>query len=362
MTRVQKTTAVGKVNVHGKFTANFQELKFDPKEAVHILDALPVGVDVGKYVFAFEIVLSDPEHKKIYVNDRRTKVPIYVTGVVKVENAKVEVLEDDSVEAQHKYVILYGMFYLERQTCFTIIVLFNNLGLIYLERVMWHWANHLQKLRFSFQLTTPLQNPLKPHQVLLKLRHEYGVEHIYVVEKSGKRFEKTLDFVGLVESFYYLSGKYDMELTMGDAAMEKSFLQPLGHIELDLPEALEKAARPPAQHVNPYSRYGPKPEIAHVFRPQEKCPPQELSYAFSTLLLCLGVNMKNFPTSTVPATFAILFHGGIGAVLGLYVLFWLKLDLFTTLKTLGVLGMFLMFVGHRTLSHLASVSVKVTST
>ncbi|KAI3742684.1 hypothetical protein L1987_60377 [Smallanthus sonchifolius] len=309
-----------------------QELKFDPKEAVHVLDALPVGVDVGEYVFAFEIVLSDPEHKKIYVTGGRTKVPVYVTGVVKVENSKVEVLESDSVETQQK-LDLPGK---------------NDVALT---------ANHLQKLRLSFQLTTPLQNPFKPHQALLKLRHESGVEHSFVVN-SGKLFETTLDFLGLVENFFYLSGKYDMELTVGDPAMENSFLQPLGHIELDLPDAPEK--------------YGPKPEIAHIFRLQEKRPPQELSYAFLGLvfvpflaflvgLLRLGVNMKNFPTSMIPAAFAILFHGGIAAVLGLYGLFWLKLDLFTTLKTLGVLGLFLMFVGHRTLSHLASASAKVKS-
>ncbi|KAK1426772.1 hypothetical protein QVD17_15452 [Tagetes erecta] len=324
-----------------------QELKFDPKEAVHILDTLPVGVDVGEYVFAFEIFLSDPEHKKIYVTGGRTKVPIYVTGAVKVENAKVEVLESDTVETEQQ-LALPGK---------------NDVSLT---------ANHLQKLRLSFQLTTPLQNPFKPHQALLKLRHESGVEHVFVVGNSGKRFEITLDFLGLVESFFYLSGKYNMELTVGDAAMENSFLQPLGHIELDLPDAPEKAARPPAQAIDPYLRHGPKPEIAHIFRPQEKRPPQELSYAFLGLvfvpflaflagLLRLGVNMKNFPTSAVPATFAILFHGGIAAVLVLYVLFWLKLDLFTTLKTLGVLGMLLMFVGHRTLSYLASASAKVKS-
>lgn len=44
-------------------------------------------------------------------------------------------------------------------------------------------------------------------------------------------------------------------------------------------------------------------------------------------LLRIGVNLKNFPTSAVPATFALLFHLGIAAVLLLYVLFWLKVCL-----------------------------------
>ncbi|KAK1420565.1 hypothetical protein QVD17_22262 [Tagetes erecta] len=324
-----------------------KDLHFDPKEAIYSLDDLPEGVDIGEYVFAFEIVLSDPEYKRKFATGGRTKVPVHVTGVVKVDNAKAAVLEGDVVESEKK-LDLPGK---------------NDLALS---------ANHLQKLRLSFMLTTPFGKPFKPHQALLKLRHETGVEHIFVVENSGRHFEITLDFLGLVEKFFYLSGQYNIDLTVGDAVMENSFLEPLGSVELDLPKAPEKATQPPPQAANPYLRYGPKAEIAHIFRAPEKRPPQEVSFAFLGLvlvpflaflvgLLRLGVNFKNFPTSAIPATFAILFHGGIAAVLILYVLFWLKLDLFTTLKTLGLIGIFLMFVGHRTLSHLASTSAKLKS-
>lgn len=97
----------------------------------------------------------------------------------------------------------------------------------------------------------------------------------------------------------------------------------------------------------------------------------------------LGVNLKNFPSLPGPAAFASLFHVGIAAVLLLYVLFWVKvsiflvvkqnctnkglltiillleqLDLFTTLKYLSFLGVFLVFVGHRTLSHLSNTTAK----
>ncbi|RZB48260.1 Dolichyl-diphosphooligosaccharide--protein glycosyltransferase subunit 2 [Glycine soja] len=86
-----------------------------------------------------------------------------------------------------------------------------------------------------------------------------------------------------------------------------------------------------------------------------------LEELFLVELLRLGVNLKNFPSSAVPAAYAILFQLGIATVLLLYVLFWLKLDLFTTLKTVGFLGAFLLFVGHRILSHLASTSSKLKS-
>lgn len=51
-------------------------------------------------------------------------------------------------------------------------------------------------------------------------------------------------------------------------------------------------------------------------------------------LLRLGANLKNFPSSTVPATYGILFHVGIAGVLLLYVFFWLKVRSLYTEVTL----------------------------
>ncbi|KAG7543576.1 Terpenoid cyclases/protein prenyltransferase alpha-alpha toroid [Arabidopsis thaliana x Arabidopsis arenosa] len=196
-------------------------------------------------------------------------------------------------------------------------------------------ANHLQKLRLSFQLTTPLGLVFKPHQAFLKLKHESQVEHIFLVKTSGKKAELVLDFLGLVEKLYYLSGKYEIQLTIGDAAMENSLLTNIGYIELDLPERPEKAPLPPLQPTDPYSRYGPKAEISHIFCVPEKLPAKKVSLVFLGLIVLpfigfligltrLGANIKSFPSSIGAATSALLFHGGIGAVLLLYVLFWLK--------------------------------------
>lgn len=55
-------------------------------------------------------MLHDAEHKKIYATGGRTKVPIFVTGVMQVDNAKIAVLDSDlgSVETQKKYVIYFN--------------------------------------------------------------------------------------------------------------------------------------------------------------------------------------------------------------------------------------------------------------
>ncbi|XP_070030469.1 dolichyl-diphosphooligosaccharide--protein glycosyltransferase subunit 2-like isoform X3 [Nicotiana sylvestris] len=224
-----------------------QDLKFDHKNAVHYLDALPKDIDVGSYIFSFEVLLHDSDHKTIYATGGRTKVPIYITGAIKVDNAEIAVLDNDIGNAETQKKLDFAG-----------------------ENAISLSANHLQKLRLSFQLTSPLGHSFKPHQAFLKLRHESKVDHIFVVGNSGKQFE-------------------------------------------------------------------------------------------IILLLRLHVNLKNFPTASGPAMFAILFHLLIAAVLSLYVLFWLQWNLFQTLRALGFLGIFLLFVGHRTVSHLASTSAKLKS-
>ncbi|KAJ1698089.1 hypothetical protein LUZ63_006601 [Rhynchospora breviuscula] len=322
-----------------------KELEYDPENRIHFLDLSPLKIDVGKYSLIFKVSVNDPEGADLYATGDQIIVTAFLTGFIKVDKAEIAVSDSDAASESVQKLDL------------------SKDSLISLS------ANHLQKMRLSLQLTTPLGHSFKPHQMVVKLRHESKVEHLFVPETSSRQYKLVLNFLGLVEKFYYLSGRYEIELAVGDAVMENSILRSVGSIELDLPEAPEKAAKPPARPVDPLSRFGPKEEISHIFRAPEKRPPQELSLGFMGLtilpllafligLLRIGVNFKGFPTSAVPATFAILFHGGIGAVLLLYVLFWLKLDLFTTLKALGFLAVFLLFVGHRTLSYLASTSAK----
>ncbi|KAG2291510.1 hypothetical protein Bca52824_038179 [Brassica carinata] len=336
----------------GSSIINNQELMFDADSATYFLDSFPKNFDVGKYTFVFEILLDELAHEKVYITEAQTKVPIAATGAISIENAEISVLDSDvgSVESQKKLDLTKD-------------------GAVSLS------ANHLQKLRLSYQLTTPLGHVFKPHQAFIKLKHESQVEHVFLVKASGKKSELVIvEFLKLHFEFklYYLSGKYEIQLTIGDASMENSLLSNIGHIELDLPERPEKAPRPPLQPTDPYSRYGPKAEISHIFRVPEKLPAKQLSLVFLGLIVLpfiafligltrLGVNIKSFPSLVGAATSALLFHGGIGAVLLLYVLFWLKLDLFTTLKALSLLGVFLLFVGHSTLSHLASASNKLKS-
>uniref|UniRef100_A0A7N0UIG2 Dolichyl-diphosphooligosaccharide--protein glycosyltransferase subunit 2 n=1 Tax=Kalanchoe fedtschenkoi TaxID=63787 RepID=A0A7N0UIG2_KALFE len=142
-----------------------QDLTFDPESGFHILDSLPKSVDVGSYVFVFEISLEE-QAQTIYATGGRTKVQLYFTGAINVDGAEIATLDNDLGDVGARHTL--------------------NLAE---ESGVSLSANHLQKLRLSFQLTTPLGNAFLPHQAFLILRHETKVEHIYVVNSSGKRFE-----------------------------------------------------------------------------------------------------------------------------------------------------------------------------
>lgn len=141
---------------------------------------------------------------------------------------------------------------------------------------------------------------------------------------------------------------FDMELLLGDAIVSNPMRWNFGGIDVKLGAPLEPKA----------ATRGPKLEIRHMFRPADKRPPQIVSLLFTGLCLApllllfvlwikLGVNFRNFSVSALP------FHAGLGGIFGLFTLFWLKLDMFTTCGWLLPLGAFTFLAGQRTLSSLA---------
>lgn len=262
---------------------------------------------------------------------------IAVTAPISVSNVKVGVVEGDSVLPESDARLEF------KQT--------TTLS-----------ATHLQKLKLAFEVSGPSGALFKPQQVMLKLRGESGVEQTFLIKSStGNSYELTLDFTKLVEKLNHQSGVYTVDLIVGDDVMENSFLWTLASLDLDLPEGPEGASSAPV------SKFGPKPEISHIFRQPEKRPPTYLSMAFLVLtllplvgffvaLLQLGVNLKNLPSGGLPLAAAAGFHGGIASILVLYLMFWLKLNLFTTLQVLGFLGLLTLVPGFNILSYLANLS------
>lgn len=70
-------------------------------------------------------------------------------------------------------------------------------------------------------------------------------------------------------------------------------------------------------------------------------------------LLATGALAPGAFPSGPGALWAFLFHGGIAAMLGLYWLFWTRLNLAQTLPAAGAIGLFTAAAGYKALSALA---------
>lgn len=219
-------------------------------------------------------------------------------------------------------------------------------------------ATKLVKLQQPNQLTTTLQADSSQH-LIVKFSLDRAVHQTFLKLSSGKReiiFVAEKDNSQMYKIEVNLaqqlanSGVFAMELILGDSIMSNSVQWNIGKLELKL----GSAEQPPTTNVS----RGPKPVIEHLFRQAEKRPPQVFSMFFTGLcaapLLLLfilwgkiGINMKNFSMTAIP------FHLGLGGILSLFGLFWLKLDMFTTCGWLIPLAMFTFLSGNRLLRKIA---------
>jgi oligosaccharyltransferase complex subunit delta (ribophorin II) len=102
------------------------------------------------------------------------------------------------------------------------------------------------------------------------------------------------------------------------------------------------------------ARYGPKPEIRHLFREPEKRPPTLVSDAFTVLVIlplilliglwiAIGVNLSGFSFGIAN----IGFHTGTALILSLMVsAFWKNMDMFLILKCLSGVLLITFLSGH----------------
>lgn len=218
-----------------------------------------------------------------------------------------------------------------------------------------------QRIVMRFKLKDEkTQEPLNPHQVFVQFIHDNSKEEVFYVAKSTDNvFKFDLNLAQRAKDFPG-SGMYTLNLIVGDQAIENPFIWKLCWVKFTLAKKATETTEK-ASWMETY--YEPKPEIRHVFRPQEKRPPTVVSDTFSILALLpvlilailwlkLGVNLSNFSFSLS----ALAFHGGTLSVCILYTLFWLEMNMFTTIKCLLGVGLIIFSTGHRVLSQLVGKS------
>ncbi|XP_022292604.2 dolichyl-diphosphooligosaccharide--protein glycosyltransferase subunit 2-like [Crassostrea virginica] len=215
-------------------------------------------------------------------------------------------------------------------------------------------ADYHQKIIIKFQLKDKADgSKMSAHQTFLKLTNQKtNQEIIFVADAASNKFD--LDIGNSASQFGYLSGKYSMELIIGDAVIENPFSWVLGDVSLNFPEGQ-------APKDKGMDRYAKKPEIKHLFREPEKRPPVVVSTVFTFLVLSpvlilallwmkIGVNVSNFPMSLS----ALGFHLCLAAIFGLYYCYWVQLNMFQTARYLGLLALPTFIFGNRLLSGIAS--------
>lgn len=219
-------------------------------------------------------------------------------------------------------------------------------------------ADYHQKILMKFTLKDKnAKSTMVAHQAFVQfVSKEKKEEIIFVAEPdSSDVYRFDLDIYSKAKEFDYASGLYEVSLIIGDAVIINPFVWKVGEISLTFPVN----PNPPKPVEDPFV---PKPEIRHLFREQEKRPSSIVSNTFTGLVVVpllimfimwfkLGANLSNFPFSLS----AILFHIGLGAIFVLFGLFWLKLNMFTTLKYLSGIGTVTFLSGHSLLNRLATM-------
>lgn len=203
------------------------------------------------------------------------------------------------------------------------------------------------------------KKPMLVHQAFVRFENKATKEEIIFVAEpdSSKTYRFDLDLSVRGVDFAHRSGSYAVELIVGDASISNSFRWPLAEISLKF-----------AQEGKPKGECTlrkPKTEIKHMFREPEKRPPMVVSNFFTLLCLAplvlllliwlkLRVNISAFPFSLS----ALGFHGGLGAILFLFFIFWRQLNMFETIRYLIPLGLFTFICGNRLLRSIAAKKEK----
>jgi len=224
-------------------------------------------------------------------------------------------------------------------------------------------ADFHQKIVMKFSIKSVSSDELlTPHQAFVRLTNQKTNQEIFFVPEpeASKMYKFDLDLGATAkDSFASRSGKYTMDLIIGDAVIENPFEWNAGVLSLTFGQ---EAVKPKKEKQTMYTA---KPAIDHMFRQPEKRPSQTVSTAFTALIFIpfllmiilwfnIGANISNFQFSLG----SILFHVGLGGIFVLYYLFWVKLDMFTTLKYLAIIGGVTFLAANSLLSGIAARRAK----
>ena len=193
------------------------------------------------------------------------------------------------------------------------------------------------------------------HQVFVRFTNTKTKQNVFFIAQADLKKKYTIDLnfrSAAAKSFGSVGGQYSVDLIVGDATLPQAMVVDVATLSLEIPDSKEPAADLSKQA---------KPEITHRFKQPEKRPPQAISAVFTGLVLLpalvllivwakLGANISNIEISLS----SIGFHGGLLAIIAIYVHFFLGVNMFTTVKYLAGVAVVTFLCGQRLLSSIAA--------
>ncbi|KAJ3180923.1 hypothetical protein HDU87_001569 [Geranomyces variabilis] len=224
-------------------------------------------------------------------------------------------------------------------------------------------ASALDKLIVNAVVQGSGDNPIVARHVILGVRsQEEKVETSFLCKASqgGRKVTCVVDFKDAPTLETLNPGRNT--LTLYAATLDATATYVLG----DLDFAFKPVAKPESE----FDVFSVLPEIAHTFRPDEKPAKKLLSLVFTIGVLvpwgvllasyvALSANVKNLFANSLTATFGSLFTAALAAVMGLYYVYWLRLNLFQLLGYGTIIGCITAALGRQALVAHAGIAAPV---
>ena len=215
------------------------------------------------------------------------------------------------------------------------------------------------KIIFKFDVVDENNSKTQVQQAMIRLFTEKNGREAFVLAKAGKSGAGSYTGqLNLATEFTTTlggqAGSWDSEIILGDSkSMGK--VENLGKFSI----AIDGKAKS-TQSDKTAKIFSPDKLVEHTFRVPDKRPPALVSIVFTGLVLSplvllftlwpiYGLNFKLYSFSVS----GVVFHAALTLTIGLYIVYWLQLTMFTTLHYLMILSPVMVFSGHRALSALA---------
>eukprot|EP01123_Difflugia_compressa_P012162 TRINITY_DN5108_c0_g1_i1.p1 TRINITY_DN5108_c0_g1~~TRINITY_DN5108_c0_g1_i1.p1 ORF type:complete len:706 (-),score=150.19 TRINITY_DN5108_c0_g1_i1:75-2192(-) len=292
-------------------------------------DFLAARPDPGSYVLEFRVL---PTEQSEYVTITSAQRRVQVVAAVGLTDGTISVSDNADRDQQGK---VYS-FEQEKQ-------LKNGLDLK---------SNNFLLISFKVRNTVSGRS-VSVHQTFVKITNTQTKQTtFYVVPQEGQTYTLQLSVAKLGTKFGYESGDYTIELIIGDSFISTSLRWVLAKATITFESKSQQSTR--AVVVDPFA---PLPVIEHKFRPAALRAPEYMTNIFTLLVLIplvllivaflrFGANISNYPTRGLLPLYSLFFVGGYGSMLGLIVIYWLSLKLFTAVGYTVLLSIPTIFFGN----------------